>query len=55
MFIDSRAYKSFPSNWCLVLFLLFGITKQLLTGLLVDSADFDPSGELLHSGVALRK
>ena len=34
--------KSFQSNWFLVLFLLFGITKQLLTDLLLDSADCDP-------------
>ena len=32
---------------------MFGITKQLLPGLLVDSADYHPSKELFPSGVAL--
>ena len=34
---------------------MFGITKQLLPGLLVDSADYHPSKELFSSGVALGK
>ena len=34
---------------------MFGITKQLLPGLLVDSADYHPSKELFPSGVALGK
>ena len=33
---------------------MFGITKQLLPGLLVDSADYHPSKELFPSGVVLR-
>ena len=34
---------------------MFGITKQLLPGLLVDSADYHPLKELFPSGVALGK
>ena len=34
---------------------MFGITKQLLPGLLVDSADYHPSKELFPEGVALGK
>ena len=34
---------------------MFGITKQLLPGLLVDSADYHPSKELFPSVVALGK
>ena len=34
---------------------MFGITKQLLPGLSVDSADYHPSKELFPLGVALGK
>ena len=34
---------------------MFGITNQLLPGVLVDSADYHPSKELFPSGVALGK
>ena len=34
---------------------MFGITKLLMPGVLVDSAEYHPSKKLFHSGVALGK